>query len=241
MIVEVDDPGTWPTAVAEFVTGCEVELRGLGLTPAELVVRADVYDERLAHLLAGHRLRAYHCARLLEHEVAGIRSQGLRPLSAELVADKLEGAVRCGAITADERASLHEHRRLDGPGLVVEGRVCLALSTVDFGLAAHFFNPLLSCWGGEAIYAAHESGATGLAGKLRRLGRPSIVVAQLKASAIAATPCLAGPFVAVVAGWPAEEHGADIAYTGPVPPEFVEDVWHPGDAEYDRFPDLTRA
>ncbi|MEY9911858.1 hypothetical protein ABIA35_008115 [Catenulispora sp. MAP12-49] len=240
MIVDVDDPSTWPAAVAEFVDDCEAELQGLGLAPTELVVPAGVYDERLVHLLAGHRLRAYHCARLLECEAAAIRSQGLRPLSGELVPDKLENAVRCGAITAEERARLHEHRRLDSAGLVVEGRVCLALSTADFGLAAHFFNPLPSCWGGEAIYAAHESGATGLAGLLRGLGRPSIVVAQLEASAIAATPSLTGSFVAVAAGWPAEEHGADIAYAGPVPPDFVEDVWHPGDADYDRFPDLVR-
>jgi hypothetical protein len=226
--------------VAEFVDGCEAELQRLGLAPTDLVVPAGAYDGQLVRLLADHRLRAYHCARLLEREIVDIRSQGLRPLSAELVEDKLGAAVRCGAITVDERARLHEHRRLGGPGLVVEGRVCLALSTADFGLAAHFFNPMLSCWGGEAIYAAHESGATSMAGTLRRLGRPSIVVVHIEASAITATPSLTGPFVAVAAGWPAEEHGADIACAGPVPPEFVEDVWHPGDARYDQFPDLVR-
>ena len=99
---------------------------------------------------------------------------------------------------------------------------------------------LLSIWGGEGIYMA----AGDMWPELRELGRPAIVVAAIDLSSERGIRHVARAQVQkVFVGIELDLQLAiaDVFYRTPVPPEDILDVWHPGDEEYDRFPDLPRA
>src|ERR1051325_3573481 len=101
-IVDVDDPASWPTRLRAFVENQAESLRGTTETTADL--RPTDEAQRAVHgLLAGCLVRAYHATRLLEHEVASIRDNGLRLLSADLVAERIHRAHQVGAITESQR------------------------------------------------------------------------------------------------------------------------------------------
>src|SRR5438132_14434734 len=91
MIVDVDDPQTWPPDVRREAQAIADSVRGKAKYVSDLPIPIEGEDPFRA-LLAGHPLVAYHATRLLDHEVAMIREQGLRPLTAKLVEDRIEAA-----------------------------------------------------------------------------------------------------------------------------------------------------
>ncbi|NUQ98545.1 MAG: hypothetical protein HOY79_18995 [Streptomyces sp.] len=242
--IGVDDPSTWPDDIKLAVNTWTAELQARGVPEDELAVKAGEYDGPLEALLNGHLLRAYHCTRLLDHEVEGIRLHGMRILDEQLVTDKLNAALEYGVLTDAQYRELLQGRRLDNPasGMKVESEISFVLSPVELQHNAWGFNPLLTSWGGEAIYWAHEKNPA-LSETLRSLGRPTIIHVALDPEHLPGAllaPSLAGPFVAVVAALSPEEQGAEVHYRAAIPSEHVLDLWHPGDADYDRFPDLAR-
>lgn len=242
MIIDVDDRSTWPSDVAALVERCVEATRDSTDLPGDLVTQARRFDPELRELLADHRLRAYHCTRLMDHEIANVREHGLRPLDAQLVVDRLEAACEHGYIDASQRDELKRSSRIDerADGMKVLDQICLVPSTMVFVHDAYGVDRLLATWGGEAIYWAHGDVGSGLNEVLRGLGRPTIVCALLDVAHISSMyPSLAGPFLATAAGWP-EERGADIFYDAPIPGDQVDELWQPGDAQYDRFPELPR-
>jgi hypothetical protein len=236
-VVDLDDPDTWPSDVIDWAQRWVSKLAGTTIYTADLVVPLERENEFRA-LLAGTTLRAYHCTRLLDHEVELIRQQGLRQLSAELVRERIDAAYEQGALTETERVGFHEsHVFARGHQAHREGQVCLVLGRQILE-EVHGVSPLLSTWGGEGIYMA----APELRTRLEQLGRPAIVVTQIDLSSDHRThltfPSLSKLFVGAVLD--TEGRGADVFYRAAVPPEDVLEIWQPGHPEYDRNEGLPR-
>lgn len=135
---------------------------------AEIIREAD-------GLVQGEMLLGYHCTRLLPHEIEEIRCEGLSPLSRDLIERRIRRAVAAGHLQPAIAARL-----LDVNEACAEGRNGRTYFIFTKSLLAEEGGVvwLLSCWGGEAIYARHEAHpATGAC--LRKLGVPCIVEAAI--------------------------------------------------------------
>lgn len=185
---------------------------------------------------------AYHCTRLLDHEVAMIRSEGIRLLTPDLVEQRIAAATGAGAISDSDAALLRASTYLTS-----------AQAQPSRGGLAYFFTSrrvfdeavggvwyLLSEWGGEAIRMTAESRA--LPSHLVRLGRPSVVVAALEVDADAdeprTWPAIHKVLVDTLLG--SDRPGCDVVCRRDVPAAAILDVWQPGHPEYDRHGDLPR-
>lgn len=167
-----------------------------------------------------------------------------RSLTEDFIDQKLASALAAGALTDKEVVHLasstvfangHTSGRL--------AKVCVVIGkdSLDdtFGV-----RPLLSRWGGEAIYWFHgdREGPTGAT--LKTLGRPTIVslVADFSRPERFSTefwPALHKLFVARLLEL--DEVCGEAHIYDSIAADEVVDVWNPGDAEYDRHPTLPRS
>lgn len=238
--IDPDNRETWPPEVAEFVRRAAAAVRGAVRHTSDLFAHEG--EERFLQVLRGSTIRAYHCTRLLEHELAGIRAHGLRRLTAELVLERIEKALEYKAITPAEAEQLRKgHAFATGDEENREGRVCLFSNrqTMD---DAHSVKDLLGIWGGEAIYS-HVG--TEWEPRLKKLGRPAVVVVDLDVNQPPqgkkehyVTPSVLAGFISVELGF--EDPGFEIHFMGDIPATQVADIWTPGHPEYDRHRDLPR-
>lgn len=88
--VDVDDRTTWPPQVSEIVDQWAKQYKGTTKYTSDLALPL---EDEFRELLSGRLLRAYHCTRLLPHEVRMVRETGLRPLSADLLCERIESVV----------------------------------------------------------------------------------------------------------------------------------------------------
>ena len=220
--VDPDDQQTWPDRLRAAAS------------------LSDAQDAELfsAALLDDRPLRAYHGTRLLPHEVDGIRRDGLRALSAEHIAAKLESAERAGAISANDRARLAQ-RQVFSPGSItnwtVSGRrdrVCAVVGLTT--LTGNGLNLQLCTWGGEAIY----SGAEDLKPQLSRIGTPTVVVLDLQLTRREFKTW--GPVMALFAGLVTGEEPrvAEIHVLDAVAASEIVAIWQPGMPQYDSLTGL---
>lgn len=177
----------------------------------------------------------FHSTRLLEEETTAIQSQGLIPLAEELVASRIQAAYASGHMAAAERdVFLSNSIFASGNTAGRRGQVCAVVGRTVFDEEPEAVDLPLRMWGGEAIYWAHERAA--LAGRLRALGKPSIVVINLiltrHSQHALFAPSLSKLFVGRLLQMP-ETYG-DVRYYGRVRPEEIMDIWQPGHHEYDR-------
>ena len=230
-VVDLDDQGTWPATVADQVRSWGAQLRGSTDYTSDLALGPEE-ESSFRALLGGHLLRAYHCTRLLDHEVGMIRERGLLSLSEDLLAERIEAAHRYGFISQAERDTFHrshvfatrEHRNR-------EGQVCLILSPSVFDEHPAAVDALLSMWGGEGLYMA--DGAPAVRARLRELGRPAVVVAliDLAGGEHLVFPGVHNIFVGRFLGL--HDASGDVFYRASIPPEHIEAIWQPGDPDYD--------
>ncbi|MCC6497896.1 MAG: hypothetical protein IT193_16715 [Propionibacteriaceae bacterium] len=233
--VDPDDLSTWPTALLAELSDA---LTKFPTTEYASDLAIPLSNERLVMLLEGRPLRAYHATRLLEHEVIGIRRDGLRMLTPEHVERRISAAVAAGSITKHDAAMFRAGTvyAIPGPG-ERDGRVCAVVSRSTFADFPSGVRPLLSTWGGEAIYwrAAPEARV-----RLAELGRPSIVVVDLPLLGVSfhafpgLGPVFAGHLAGLAMAW------GDVHYFADVPGSAVADIWQPGSSTYDRYPMLPR-
>jgi hypothetical protein len=231
-VVDPDVPDTWPPQITDAVTRRAACLRGT----TEFTSDLQAGDGWLRPLLGGCLLRAYHCTRLLDHEVAQVRSQGLRPLTDDLLRDRIEWAFAHGHISAPERALLLEdHVFATGHAENRRDQVCLAMSRQTFSWQAFGVQPLLSIWGGEGMSGRRNEHVR------RSLGRPAIVVALLDLTLPGRHlffPALENVFVGAVLGL--DDVGGDVLFRSPIAADCIEQIWQPGSLEYDPFEELPR-
>lgn len=225
--IDVDDPTSWPAQVYERVSAWAEHCKGTTNYTNDLPLPLDL-DGPFRKLLTGYLLRAYHYTRLLPHERAMVLTAGLRPLSAELMFDRIEAAITAGGISTAEAANLHKaHVFATGEQCHRENQVCLVLSKRLFEQDPGACLPLLTTWGGEGMYKS--SGAVSLPERLRNLGSPTIVTALLEfgsdGSPHRVFPALHKVFVAVILGL--SDVGADVFYHASVTPEHIECIREP--------------
>jgi hypothetical protein len=224
MPIDVDDSTTWPRPVFRIVSEWAERCRGATSYTNDLPLHPDLERPFRDHF-AGYLFRAYHYTRLLPHERPMVLGAGLRPLSAELLLDRIESARAVGLISAVEARRFHEaHVFASGEQPNREGQVCLVLSKRIFERDPQGCLPLLTTWGGEGMYMS--SGAPSLREKLRTLGTPTVVVALLELSGGASGhrifPALHKVLVASLLGL--ADVGADVLYRAPVSPEQIESI-----------------
>ena len=244
MLIDVDDPQTWPQDIAAHVEETAERLRGtteyasdLRLDPSE--------DETFRSLFEGRLVRSYHATRLLEHEVASIRERGLIPLSPGLISWRIDEALERGFISEEEASRLRlgnvfaERSRTAGTRA---GHIALFISRPTLDLHVSGLWSLLSNWGGEGVYMSAGGHELEKEGVLRRLGAPAVVVAGVDVAGSwrrhLIFPGIANSFVGRFLGF--EDYGSEVHYYEPITADRIFDIWSPGEAEYDRHGELPR-
>ncbi|WP_433456563.1 hypothetical protein ACQPXS_47225 (plasmid) [Streptomyces sp. CA-142005] len=243
LVVDADDPTTWPQPFAAFVQqrATEADLEELDLY-VDLPLHE--HEDEARRMLAGHLVRVRHCTRLLDHEAEMIRAQGLRPLDLALVHERLDQALERGLLTEEQHAMLaRENSLTHGRWGRRDGQVCLVLSTAPLEHNLPGVRRFFSFWGGEAIYWRYHETHPELAAVLSTIGRPALVTALLDLSDPTADhrifPSLLHAFVGKALGYaPAD---AEVFYRASVPGNHVENIAFPGQRDYDRFPLLPRS
>lgn len=233
-MIDVDAPDTWPSDVLAWAREAS---DGLSLPYAFEDSRLVLRDHEFRTLLSGHKLVAFHCTRLLDHEVAMVREEGLRPLTFDLIKTRIDRADAEGFLGPGDRALLTSKNvfAVDNATRAREGRISLLLGEANLDAAAQGVKPLLSTWGGEGMRGGPQTRS------VLRLGKPSVVVVRLDLGSdadIAYIRSVSGAFVMKVLG---ADPCCEFQVRSPVPAEDILDIWQPGDAAYDRHEDLVRA
>jgi hypothetical protein len=120
-------------------------------------------------------------------------------------------------------------------------QVCLFLSATSITRDAHGLYRLLATWGGEGIYWRHAGIGNTLGDRLRSLGLPTIVVAQLDLTVPTKPlvfPGIANAFVGTALRL--TDIGSDIFYFAPVSPAGIERLIQPGDRDYPQHSDIPQ-
>jgi hypothetical protein len=237
-IVDLDDESSWPETVRSFVA--DQVARSVGSTeftadlPSELVERGEEF-----HAVFGdRRLLAFHATSLLDHEIGEVHDDGLRCLSADLVAEKISGAYSQAAIsTAQRDQCLAQNVYAIDNTVGRVGRVCLVLGRSIFDGHGGGLTPSLGGWGGEAMNGGPGPDEDPI---LRELGHPSIVAVATDLGVPGdrpyAAPGLAKVFVGRRLGL--EDACGEIHVKADIPAEDILAIWHPGDPDYDRHRSL---
>lgn len=236
--VDVDDRDTWPPQVVKIVNQLAKQCKGSAKYTCDLALPSET-ENNFRELLSGCLLRAYHCTRFLPHEVRLVRKIGLRLLSADLINDRIDAALKVGEISSNDAKILRvENVFSTGEQRYREDKVCLILSKTQFQCNYQGCVPLLENWGGEGVYMSSK--AQPLPDRLKNLGKPTIVIALLdlggQSSPHMVFPALHKVFVG--AALRLSDVGADVHYKAIVPPKYIERFIHPGDPDYESLGDL---
>jgi hypothetical protein len=126
-------------------------------------------------LLRPHTLHGYHCTRLTEAEIADIRAHGMQPPNLEQLQARINAVHAAGLIDA---ATAERLKAENGAAETYRaGMIWFCFyppRNVDQGASERLFRN----WGGEALYAYHETDPiTGLG--LRSIGTPCPVEADV--------------------------------------------------------------
>lgn len=134
-------------------------------------------EYELTPILAGSRIRAWHYARLLDHEVAAMR-QGLVPSSLVFLKKRLNDLVAMDLLSQEEADKVFQESPFQSQEGIRSGRlwiVTVPLHYCDTGVST-----LLESWGGESAYFWLSD--EGLATKLRNLGMSRILEIEVALS-----------------------------------------------------------
>jgi hypothetical protein len=245
-IVEIDRPADWPADVKAYIQALAETVPGHVTDGGDLPYEVDLTgrDIELRDLLADRWLRSFHATRLLDYEVEDVQASGLRVLTQSLVEDRQDKALANEVITRAEHAALRESSvfTVDDRTLPYRvGKVCLVGNAQPLHDRPYGFSHQLSNWGGEAQYATsaweHLDSA-----RVKRLGRPAIVVALLDVSdpVIAVVTSHALIYAFVGSHRRMANVGSQIDFEADIAGAQIEDIWQPGQQEYDQFEPLPR-
>lgn len=237
--IDVHDPGTWPNALVQLVDQRAAELDGSTDYAADLTLGFEEHEFCAA--TEGRGLRVYQCTRLMDFELDGIRNDGLRTLSGDLVAERIHRAEDQGEMSSELATAARAQNvfaisstegRLD--------RVCAGFGYGIFDEAHNGCHGFMKAWGGEAI----DGGP--IDPKRHNLtngvGKPAIVVASVPVvdkDRFNIYPGLSNVLIGLRLG--IERPSAEIHLTMPIPGKNVLDILQPGHPEYDRHPHLPNS
>jgi hypothetical protein len=231
MVIELGDIASWPAAAVVHVDTWIERLDGKGWAYAS----ADAEDT-LRAIFAGHRIRGYHCTRLLDHEVDTIKVGGMLPLTKARLRERIVRAYDAGAFASSVRD--HLLAIAEQPTYGREGITCyfLPLAYLTSSLGRQGLPYYLARWGGERMNTAADRDVQAL---LATIGRPSIVVAAFDVVGQRAENRMLSLLEVCMAIRNGErDAAAELQALVPVMPEAI---WHPGDPEYDALGDLSQS
>jgi hypothetical protein len=134
-------------------------------------------EYELTPILAGSRIRAWHYARLLDHEVTTMR-QGLVPSSLDFLKTRLNELVAINLLNQEEADKVFQESPFQSQEGIRSGRFWI--TTVPLHYCETGVSPLLGSWGGESAYFWLSDKA--LATKLRNLGMSRILEIEVALS-----------------------------------------------------------
>lgn len=245
-IVEIDRPADWPTDVKAYIQARAEAVPDHVTDGGDLPFEVDLAecDIELRDLLTDRWLRSFHATRLLDYEVEDVQTSGLRVLSKSLVEDRQDKALANHVITRVEHAALRESSVFTAGGKMVQhrtGKICLVGNAHPLHDRPSGFWHQLSSWGGEAQYMTSAWDLLDSA-RVKRLGLPAIVVALLDVSdpavAVVTSHALIYAFVASHRGM--ANVRSQIDFEADIAGAQIEDIWQPGQQEYDQFERLPR-
>jgi hypothetical protein len=245
-VVEISDPSTWPSDALERASAKARTIQGRGPFYIEDLrwrgFDPEESEDAVRSLFAGRRIQAYHFTRLLDYEATSIRAKGLRPLTIDLVRERLDGAEAAGLLTRSRRDDLLATNVFArGQGPLRERQVWLTLGRGVCDEPAAVVD-LLSRWGGEAVYKLASADGS----RDHQLGKPAIVVAELDLAVSVQAARTYPEFPQLLVGMLLETEGsrhADVQWRSPdgIATSRIADIWQPGDANYDRHTGLPRS
>lgn len=151
------------------------------------------------------------------------------------MASRIRSACAAGRLTAAERDTLTSGSVFaSGNAAGRPGQVCAVVGRTIFDDDPGAVDALLGLWGGEAIYWAHEGKA--LAVRLRAMGKPSVVVVNLRPAVTSRASFFAPSPAKLFVGHLLQLPGTcgDVHCYGPVMQEDIVEIWQPGHRDYDR-------
>ena len=229
-IIDVDRPHTWAEATRNWAEQHAARLAGSTEFLGDLAIPLELEDD-FRQTFGPRKVLAYHCTRLLPHEVDAISTDGLRVLDQQLVEDRIADAVAHNALPHDAR-----RRAQAGNVYAIDnsrgraGQLCFVIGRAAFDEHAGGCDSLLRYWGGEAI-----RGGPAAVPELATVGSPSIVVARLNLTRRHNDPYswpeLAKLFAGALLGL--DGRFASVHYPDPVAGRDILAIWQPGGPEYD--------
>ena len=201
MVINFDDVGSWPSdflnVVAEnrnlFIRHHKEEKLIDRLAESDVAFRIERPENRhkneykkilsrLSAILQGHKVMGYHCTRLTDSEIQCIKESGLKVLTDNLIAVRLNDALTEGVLpreayehisnsdTLKKSVSDQGQGRRKGMIWFVASKETLKQS----GSVYRFFK----FWGGEALYNNHEADKK-ISPYLKSIGVPCIIKASI--------------------------------------------------------------
>lgn len=176
-LLDYDHPASWPSDVAVFLDEHRAAFEDWGTL--QRFTTGQQYD-RLIHglgeALQSHKILAWHCTRLLEHEAADILQNGMRLPSVETLIRRIDAALSAGVFSPAIAQGFRLRHQADSPTRA--GRIWFLFTRPhnDDGVEDFF-----RFWGGEALYAAIDRDPE-LGPVLRSVGIPSVVEAAIPMS-----------------------------------------------------------
>lgn len=127
-------------------------------------------EHEITPILASARIRLWHYARLLDHEVEAMQKR-LAPSSLDFLQERLDALVAMKLLTQEEASTIFKDSPFQSQGSSRSGKfwtVTVPLHYSDMGVS-----PLLGSWGGESAYFWLSD--MSLSAQLKSLGLPRIL------------------------------------------------------------------
>ena len=136
------------------------------------------FDEAMHGLrvaLQPYAIPGWHCSRLTEAEVYGIRSKGMKPPNAEMLARRIDALMEAGEITPEMGRRLKLENQAGDKNRAGRTWFCFfpPSNAGEDGIARFFRH-----WGGEALYFCHENDPV-LSSAISCIGTPCLVEADV--------------------------------------------------------------
>jgi hypothetical protein len=202
-VIACDEEGSWPSGLLallkdglDVLRGYEVERDRIDrLCEGDIIARCrppanpyaadrSIVLSEVQHLVRDVGLIGYHCTRLHDDEIEVIRGNGLRPLSPELVTERIRRRVDAGDLPRDiADRLLAGHLAVDRPNGGRRAGMTWFVFTAGPLREERGVGSLLGYWGGEAVYVPFMSDPQ-VGPFLRALGTACIVEAVAPVTAI---------------------------------------------------------
>ncbi|HEV7239452.1 MAG TPA: hypothetical protein VGQ36_09445 [Thermoanaerobaculia bacterium] len=201
-VVALDDRDTWPRDVCELLErefellrSYEIErlIDNRGKTDIVARVRPPTNPHRaeqqrvlrdLNRLAGNVRLIGYHCTRLADDEIENIWNVGLRPLSLDLIHERVERRLAAACFSEAVAQRLLRTNEADEEGR--RHRIAFIFTRNPLR-DEDGVGRLLAYWGGEALYRCHEDDDE-IAPILQAIGTPCIVEVALPVRSVHLAP-----------------------------------------------------